>query len=265
MSAEGTGAEGAASDGMLLAQAPAGVPTITRGDDLAALLTPVLDGLTWPDGSRGLAEGDVVVVASKIVAKAEGRLVAARDEAQREAVIAGETVRVVAERARPDGTALRIVENKLGLVMAAAGVDVSDVPAGTALLLPEDPDESARRLRRGLHARTGVRPGVLITDTAGRPWRRGVVDMAIGAAGVEPLADMRGTTDAYGRELRTTVIGVADEIAAAAELVKGKASGRPVAVVRGMGHAVTLDDGEGARSLVRPAEEDMFRRGVSQD
>ena len=250
---------------MLLAQAPDGVPTITRGDDLAALLVPVLGRLSWPDGSTGLAEGDVVVVASKIVAKAEGRLVAARDDAEREAVIAGETVRVVAERGRPDGTTLRIVENKLGLVMAAAGVDASDVPPGTALLLPEDPDASARRLRRGLHARTGVRPGVLITDTAGRPWRRGVVDMAIGAAGVDVLSDMRGSTDAYGKVLQTTVIGVADEIAAAAELVKGKVSGRPVAVVRGMGHVVTLEDGDGAASLIRPPQEDMFRHGVSQD
>ncbi|WP_345038840.1 coenzyme F420-0:L-glutamate ligase [Georgenia daeguensis] len=250
---------------MLLAQAPDGVPIITRGDDLAALLVPVLERLSWPDGSTGLAEGDVVVVASKIVAKAEGRLVAARDDAERESVIAGETVRVVAERERPDGTTLRIVENKLGLVMAAAGVDASDVPPGTALLLPEDPDASARRLRRGLLARTGVRPGVLITDTAGRPWRRGVVDMAIGAAGVQVVTDMRGSRDAYGRELQITVIAVADEIAAAAELVKGKVSGRPVAVVRGMGHVVTLEDGDGAASLIRPAVEDMFRHGVSQD
>jgi coenzyme F420-0:L-glutamate ligase / coenzyme F420-1:gamma-L-glutamate ligase len=252
-------------DAILLAQAPDGVPTITRGDDLAAILVPVLERLSWPDGSTGLSDADVVVVSSKIVSKAEGRLVAARDEAERESVIAGETVRVVAERARPDGTTLRIVENRLGLVMAAAGVDNSDVPQGTALLLPEDPDASARRLRRGLHARTGVRPGVLVTDTAGRPWRRGVVDMAIGAAGVDVLSDMRGSTDAYGRELRTTVIGVADEIASAAELVKGKVSGRPVAVVRGMGHVVTPEDGEGAASLIRPPEEDMFRHGVPHD
>ncbi|MPV38168.1 coenzyme F420-0:L-glutamate ligase [Georgenia subflava] len=246
---------------VLLAQAPDGVPTITSGDDLAALLTPVLAALTWPDGSTGLAEGDVVVVASKIVAKAEGRLVAARDDAERDQVIAGETVRVVAERARPDGTTLRIVENRQGLVMAAAGVDTSDVPAGTALLLPEDPDDSARRLRRGLNARTGVRPGVLITDTVGRPWRRGVVDLAIGAAGVQLLADLRGRADAYGRELTSTVVAVADEIAAAAELVKGKVSGRPVAVVRGMGHAVTREDGDGAASLIRPPAEDLFRHG----
>ncbi|MFC7405214.1 coenzyme F420-0:L-glutamate ligase [Georgenia alba] len=248
----------------LTAVAPDGVPVVTKGDDLAAVLTPALEGVVWPDGTRGLAEGDVVVVSSKIVSKAEGRLVAARDEAERERVIADETVRVVAQRPKPDGGMLRIVENRLGLVMAAAGVDTSDVPAGTALLLPEDPDASARRIRRGLHARTGVRPGVIVTDTAGRPWRRGVVDMAIGAAGVRVLSDMRGARDRYGRALQTTVIGVADEIAAAAELVKGKVSGRPVAVVRGMGHAVTEDDGEGAASLVRPPEEDMFRKGVDE-
>ncbi|WP_456319088.1 coenzyme F420-0:L-glutamate ligase [Georgenia yuyongxinii] len=250
---------------MVLAQAPDGVPTITNGDDLAARLTPVLAALTWPDGTTGVAEGDVVVVASKVVAKAEGRLVAARDATERDQVIAGETVRVVATRERPDGSVLRIVENRQGLVMAAAGVDLSDVPAGTALLLPEDPDASARRLRRGLHARLGVRPGVLITDTAGRPWRRGVVDMAIGAAGVRVLADHRGRHDAYGRELQVTVVNLADEIAAAAELVKGKAAGRPVAVVRGMAHAVTVEDGDGAATLIRPPAEDMFRKGVSEE
>ncbi|WP_127128457.1 coenzyme F420-0:L-glutamate ligase [Georgenia sp. SYP-B2076] len=249
---------------MVLAQAPDGVPTVTRGDDLAALLTPVLAALTWPDGSTGIAEGDVVVVASKIVAKAEGRLVAARDDAERDRVIAGETVRVVATRERPDGSVLRIVENRQGLVMAAAGVDVSDVPGGTALLLPEDPDASARKLRRGLNARLGVRPGVLVTDTAGRPWRRGVVDMAIGAAGVRVQADHRGRHDAYGRELQTTIVNLADEIAAAADLVKGKAVGRPVAVVRGMAHAVTFEDGDGATALIRPPAEDMFRRGVNE-
>ena len=246
------------------AVAPEGVPVVTTGDDLAAVLTPVLEGATWPDGSRGLADGDIVVISSKIVSKAEGRLVAGRDEAEREAAIEAETVRVVAERAKPDGGTLRIVENRLGLVMAAAGVDASDVPAGTVLLLPEDPDDSARRIRRGMHARTGVRPGVIISDTAGRPWRRGVTDMAIGAAGVTVLDDRRGQRDQYGHELQTTVIGVADEIAAAAELVKGKLSGRPVAVVRGMSRAVTTDDGEGAASLVRPPQEDMFRRGVSE-
>ncbi|WP_345216179.1 coenzyme F420-0:L-glutamate ligase [Georgenia halophila] len=247
-----------------MAVAPEGVPNVTASDDLAALLTPVLHGVVWPDGTAGVGDGDVVVISSKVVSKAEGRLVAARDDAERESAIDGETVRVVAERPKPDGGRLRIVENRLGLVMAAAGVDTSDVPPGTALLLPEDPDESARQIRRGLNARLGSRPGVIVSDTAGRPWRRGVVDMAIGAAGITVLSDLRGTRDQYGRELETTVIGVADEIAAAAELVKGKISGRPVAVVRGMAHVVTAEDGEGAGSLVRPPEEDMFRRGVRE-
>ncbi|HLS74379.1 MAG TPA: coenzyme F420-0:L-glutamate ligase [Actinomycetaceae bacterium] len=246
---------------MLLAQPVDGLPPVTGGDDLAALIAPRLRELTWPDGSEGVAEGDVVVVASKVVAKAERRLVAARTREELEAAIASQTVRVVAERARPDGSTLRIVETPQGLVLAAAGVDSSDVPQGTALLLPEDPDESARRLRRGLDARLGVRPAVIITDTVGRPWRQGVADIAIGAAGVLVLEDHRGRRDGYGRELRMTTIAAADEIAAAAELVKGKAEGRPVAVVRGVAHLVTREDGDGARQLVRPPEEDLFRHG----
>ena len=249
---------------MILAQAVEGVPPVTGGDDLAALLSPGLRALTWPDGSTGMAEGDVVVVASKVVAKAERRLVAARTREELEQVIAGQTVRVVAERVRPDGSTLRIVENPQGLVLAAAGVDTSDVPLGTALLLPEDPDASARALRRGLDARLGVRPGVVVTDTVGRPWREGVTDIAIGAAGIRTLQDHRGRRDGYGRELRMTVIAAADEIAAAAELVKGKADGRPVAVVRGLGHLVTREDGEGARVLARRSEDDLFREGSAE-
>lgn len=244
---------------MLLAQAPHGIPVLTRGDDVAAVIAPALASLVWPDGERGLARGDVVVISSKIVSKAEGRMIAARD---REEAISSQTVREVARRERADGTVLRIVENPLGLVMAAAGVDASNTPPGTALLLPEDPDASARRIRRGLHARFGVRPGVLITDTSGRPWRRGVADIAIGAAGVRVLEDLRGLVDSYGRTLTSTVMASADEIAAAAELVKGKAAGLPVAVVRGVGRLVIEDDGPGARSLVRAADEDMFRHGT---
>jgi coenzyme F420-0:L-glutamate ligase/coenzyme F420-1:gamma-L-glutamate ligase len=243
---------------MLLAQAPAGIPVLTRGDDVAAVIAPALASLEWPDGSRGLAAGDVVVVSSKIVSKAEGRMIAARD---REEAITSQTVREVARRERVDGTVLRIVENPLGLVMAAAGVDASNTPPGTVLLLPEDPDASARRIRRGLHARFGVRPGVLVTDTSGRPWRRGVADIAIGAAGVRVLEALRSGADSYGRTLPSTVMASADEVAAAAELVKGKAAGLPVAVVRGVTRLVTEDDGPGARSLVRPPEEDLFRHG----
>ncbi len=241
---------------MLLAQAPPGIPVLTRGDDIAAVISPALARLAWPDGTRGLAPGDVVVISSKIVSKAEGRMIAARD---REEAISSQTVREVARRERADGTVVRIVENPLGLVMAAAGVDTSNTPPGTALLLPVDPDDSARRIRRGLYARFGLKPGVLITDTSGRPWRRGVADIAIGAAGFRVLDDLRGGVDSYGRTLTSTVMASADEVAAAAELVKGKASGLPVAVVRGVGRLVTDDDGPGARVLIRDAEEDLFR------
>lgn len=243
---------------MLQVQAPGGIPVLTRGDDIAAVIAPALASLAWPDGSRGLAPGDIVVISAKIVSKAEGRLIAARD---REEAISSQTVREVARQERADGSVLRIVENPLGLVLAAAGVDASNTPPGTAVLLPEDPDASARRIRRGLHARFGTRPGVLLTDTAGRPWRRGVSDIAIGAAGVQVLEDLRGGRDSYGSRLTATVIGSADEIAAAAELVKGKAAGLPVAVVRGVDRLVMDDDGPGARSLVRDAQEDLFRRG----
>src|SRR5690606_38549862 len=161
-------------------------------------------------------------VASKVVSKAEGRVLAAAD---REAAITAETVRVVARRERPGGPPLRIVENRLGLVMAAAGVDASNTPAGTVLLLPEEPDASARALPAALAARFGVRLAVVVTDTAGRPWREGLVDVAIGAAGLRVLDDLRGRTDAHGRPLVATVTAVADEVAAASELVRGKVAG----------------------------------------
>lgn len=243
---------------MLLAQAPDGLGEVTSSTDLAAVLTPVLGGLTWPEGPDGVTDGDIVVIASKVIAKAEGRLRAAtsRDEA-----IDAETVRVVATRSYPGGSTLKIVENKQGLVMAAAGVDASNVHPGTVLLLPEDSDDSARRLRRGLSARLGARPAVLVTDTVGRPWRRGIADIGIGAAGLQVLQDLRGQTDQHGRELAATIINAADEIAAAADLVRGKTEGRPVAVVRGLGHLVTHEDGDGAAAAIRPAEEDMFRTG----
>lgn len=224
-----------------------GIPEVQPGDDLAKLIVA-----TEP----GLADGDVVVVTSKIVSKAEGRIVRADD---REAAIDAETVRVVARR----GT-LRIVENRYGLVMAAAGVDASNTPTGTVLLLPEDPDVSARAIREGLREALGVNVGVVVTDTFGRPWRSGLTDVAIGAAGVHVLDDLRGGTDAYGNPLVATVVATADELAAAGDLVKGKAAGRPVAVVRGLPHVVAPEDGEGARALVRPARDDMFRLGTSE-
>ncbi|GHI07219.1 F420-0--gamma-glutamyl ligase [Streptomyces cellostaticus] len=224
-----------------------GIPEVQPGDDLAKLIVA-----TEP----GLADGDVVLVTSKIVSKAEGRIVEAAD---REAAIDAETVRVVARR----GT-LRIVENRHGLVMAAAGVDASNTPSGTILLLPEDPDASARAIREGLRETLGVTVGVVVTDTFGRPWRSGITDVAIGAAGVHVLDDLRGGTDAYGNPLVATVVATADELAAAGDLVKGKAAGRPVAVVRGLPHVVAREDGEGARALVRSAGDDMFRLGTSE-
>jgi coenzyme F420-0:L-glutamate ligase/coenzyme F420-1:gamma-L-glutamate ligase len=248
-----------------------GIGEVERGDDLAALIEAT--------GVR-LAEGDVVVVTSKIVSKAEGRVVRADD---REAAIDAESVRLVARRG-----ATRIVETRHGFVMAAAGVDASNTPAGTVLLLPEDPDASARAIRAGLWHAYGVNVGVLVTDTFGRPWREGLTDVAIGAAGVRVLDDLRGSRDAQGNRLDVTVTAVADELAAAAELVKGKAAGVPVAVVRGMSHVVLprpvesgagavpdgVQDGvpdgvpdtrdTGARPLVRTAVNDMFRLGTSE-
>ncbi|MFI9355240.1 coenzyme F420-0:L-glutamate ligase [Streptomyces lydicus] len=230
-----------------------GIPEVVPGDDLAKLIAAAATA----DGPPGIVDGDVLLVTSKIVSKAEGRVVEAAD---REAAIDRETVRVVARR----GT-LRIVENRQGLVMAAAGVDASNTPHGTVLLLPEDPDASARALRAGLRAALGVDVGVVISDTFGRPWRNGLTDVAIGAAGVRVLDDLRGGTDAYGNPLSATVVATADELAAAGDLVKGKAAGLPVAVVRGLGHVVeAAGDGDGARAMVRGAADDMFRLGTSE-
>jgi coenzyme F420-0:L-glutamate ligase / coenzyme F420-1:gamma-L-glutamate ligase len=232
--------------------APDGIAEIRPGDDLAAVLGDALEGL--------LQTGDVVAVTSKVVSKAEGRVVAASD---REAAITAETVRVVASREHPGGVT-RIVENRLGLVMAAAGVDASNTDAGTVLLLPEDPDGTARHLAAAWRHRFGVEIGVVITDTFGRPWREGQTDAAIGAAGVRVVDDLRGGTDASGRPLSVTVTAVADEIAAAADLVKGKTTGRPVAVVRGLGAHVAGLDEPGAARLVRGGATDMFRQGSAE-
>ncbi|MGY4740468.1 coenzyme F420-0:L-glutamate ligase [Streptomyces sp. ATMOS53] len=239
-----------------------GLPEVQAGDDLAKMIAAA---------EPGLVDGDVLLVTSKVVSKAEGRIVRAQD---REAAIDAETVRVVARRGP-----LRIVENRQGLVMAAAGVDASNTPSGTVLLLPEDPDASARAIRAGLRDALGVDVGVVVTDTFGRPWRAGLTDVAIGAAGVRVLDDLRGGTDAHGNPLSATVVATADELAAAGDLVKGKAAGLPVAVVRGLGHVVVTRDGgtgenggtgghdqevEGARVMVRGARDDMFRLGTSE-
>ena len=220
-----------------------GLPEVAAGADLAALIAGAC-----PD----LREGDILVITSKIVSKAEGRVVTT----SREEAIEAETVRVVARRG-----ATTIAQTRHGLVLAAAGVDESNTSPGTVVLLPEDPDESARRLRKALHGRTGVTVGVIVTDTMGRPWRAGQTDNAIGAAGVLPVRDYRGETDTFGNVLEVTVAAVADEIAAAADLVKGKSRHVPAAVVRGLAGLVTEQDGPGARALIRAAEEDMFRLG----
>ena len=239
---------------MLTVWAVAGIREIIAGDDLETIIGDAIDA------GEPLQQGDIVAVTSKIVSKAEGRQVAADD---REDAITAETVRIVATRTHAKGVT-RIVENRLGMVLAAAGVDSSNTPGGTVLLLPVDPDASARKLAEALRRRFGVKVGVLISDTLGRPWRQGQTDVAIGAAGIRVLDDLRGSTDAGGRVLDVTVAAVADEIAGAADLVKGKASGMPVAVVRGLAHLVTGLDEPGAASFVRPAAEDMFRLGTSE-
>jgi coenzyme F420-0:L-glutamate ligase / coenzyme F420-1:gamma-L-glutamate ligase len=230
-----------------------GIGEITPGADLVEVVHRAAGG--------SLRHGDIVVVTSKIVSKAEGRIVAADD---REEAITAETVRIVATRTHPSGHTTRIVQNRLGIVSAAAGVDASNTPLGTVLLLPEDPDASARRLAEGLRRATGADVGVIVTDTLGRAWRDGQTDVAIGAAGVTVFEDLRGTTDAEGRPLVVTLPCVADEIASAAELVKGKATGRPVAVVRGRADLVGPLDLPGARTIVRDLARDMFRLGTDE-
>ncbi|WP_403023994.1 coenzyme F420-0:L-glutamate ligase [Salinibacterium sp. GXW1014] len=229
----------------------AGIPEVRPGDDIAALILAA---------GAELEHGDILAVTSKVVSKAEGRVVAAAD---REQAITDETVRVVASREHPGGVT-RIVENRQGLVMAAAGVDSSNTDDGTVLLLPEDPDASARTLCAALRRATGLRLGVIITDTAGRPWRQGQTDIAIGAAGVRVIDDLRGTTDAAGRPLTVTAAAIGDEVAAASDLVKGKTSGMPVAVVRGLGRYVAELDAPGARSLQRHGDADMFSLGTAE-
>ena len=227
-----------------------GLPEIGAGDDLATLLA----GALLAGDGHGLADGDILVVTSKVVSKAEGRVITAtRDEA-----IEAETARVVARRG-----ATTIAQTRHGLVLAAAGVDESNTAPGTVVLLPEDPDESARRLRKSLRTQTGATVGVIITDTMGRPWRAGQTDTAIGAAGVLVTRDHRGEADAFGNVLEVTEAAVADEIAAAGDLVKGKALQVPVALVRGLSSLVTPDDGPGAQALIRAPAEDMFRLGAA--
>lgn len=227
-----------------------GIGEVSDGDDLAALLVEA----TRVDG---LVDGDVVVVTSKVVSKVEGRSVSAgRDD-----VLAGETDRVVARRGRT-----AIVRTHHGLVLAGAGIDASNTGAGTVLLLPEDPDGSARLLRERLLDLTGRNVAVVVTDTAGRAWRNGQTDVAIGAAGLEVMHDYAGRVDDYGNELAVTAPAVADEIAAAGDLVKAKLARRPAAVLRGLGDLVLPagEHGPGAVTLVRDEAGDMFGLGARE-
>jgi coenzyme F420-0:L-glutamate ligase/coenzyme F420-1:gamma-L-glutamate ligase len=222
-----------------------GVPEVRPGDVLVDLIV----------AGVALLDGDVLVVTQKVVSKAEGRLVAIDpdDMAARRALVERESVRVL--RRRGD---LIISETTHGFVCANAGVDFSNVEAGQAALLPVDADRSARRIRDGVRARVGVEVGVIVSDTFGRAWRRGLTDVAIGCAGVAAIVDLRGTPDALGRVMQVTEVAVADELAAAAELVMGKASGLPAAIVRGVDPA-WLRESSVRTELVRPAAEDLVR------
>ncbi len=224
-----------------------GIGEVRDGDDLAAL---VLE-------SSDLCDGDVVVVTSKVVSKAEGRVV----RGDRASAVAAETDRVVAARG---DTA--IVRTRHGLVMAAAGVDASNTEPGTVVLLPVDPDASARRLRERIAAAAGTNVGVVITDTSGRAWRNGQTDIAIGAAGLPVMVDYDGRTDQYGNLLSVTAPAVADEIAGAAELVAGTLDRSPVTVVRGLAGLVLEAGrhGPGAAALVRESSQDMFGYGARE-
>jgi coenzyme F420-0:L-glutamate ligase / coenzyme F420-1:gamma-L-glutamate ligase len=219
-----------------------------------------------------LGDGDILVVASKVVSKAEGRVVRLADVSPGDRALrmaaqtGGKDPRLVqlildesAEVLRAEGGAL-IVETRHGFVCANAGLDQSNVPGeDSVVLLPLDPDASARALRHGIEAARGVRPGVVVSDSFGRAWRLGQVDVAIGAAGVGVLDDWRGRVDAYGRELKATMLAVADAVAASADLARSKDAGEPAVLVRGLERLVTPDDGAGAAALRRPRADDLFR------
>ena len=222
-----------------------GIAEITRGADLVGMICEATE----------LADGDVLVVTQKIVSKAEGAMVEVdpSDPLSHKPIVERESVRIL--RRRGD---LIISETKHGFVCANAGIDLSNVDRGWAALLPDDPDRSARRIRNGIRGRAGLDVAVIVSDTFGRSWRRGVTDVAIGSAGLMPVLDLRGTQDSYGRELQVTEVAIVDEIAAAAELVMGKATGVPVAVVRGIdrswfGPGGVLDE------VVRAPADDLFR------
>lgn len=223
-----------------------GLGEVTEGADLAAMVISAID----------LRPGDVVVVTSKVLSKAAGRVV----RGDRAALVGEHAVRDVARRGRT-----RIVRTVHGLTLAAAGLDASNTEPGTVVLLPEDADADAVRLRLRLLELTGLDVAVVVTDTAGRAWRHGQIDLAIGVAGLPPYVDLTGSRDSYDVPLQVTAPAVADEIAGAADLVQGKTAGVPAAVVRGLAHLVLApgDHGPGARALVRPAAEDLFGLGAA--
>jgi coenzyme F420-0:L-glutamate ligase/coenzyme F420-1:gamma-L-glutamate ligase len=222
-----------------------GIPEIKPGDELAAMIAERAE----------LRDHDVVVVTQKVVSKAENRLVdvGTDDPLAHKAIVERESVRIL--RRRGD---LIISETAHGFVCANAGIDLSNMEAGVAALLPVDPDRSARRILDGLAARTGLELAVVVSDTFGRAWRRGLVDVAIGSAGLLPILDLRGTEDALGRTLDVTEVAIVDEVAAAAELVMGKASNAPVAIIRGLDPSL-FGPGTVGRDIVRPPAEDLFR------
>ncbi|MGH2457080.1 MAG: coenzyme F420-0:L-glutamate ligase [Candidatus Limnocylindria bacterium] len=243
-----------------------GIPEVRPGDDLAAQIAAAAAA-----GGIGLTDDDVLVVTQKIVSKAEGRVVELasvqpRAEAREWAERWGKDPRQVELVLRESAEVVRMAEGGLiiartrhGLVCANAGVDLSNVGSGeVATLLPEDPDASARALRERLGELTGARPGVIISDSFGRPWRLGITNVAIGAAGLDGLLDLRGTPDASGREMQSTVIAVADELASAADLAGGKVTQLPVVVVRGYAYPRPGADDPGAAALVMPRQQDLF-------
>ena len=248
--------------GALAAFAVPGLPEIGRGDDLAALIAAA---------APSLEDADIVVIAHKVVSKAQGRVrrLSEIDPSERARELASEHakdprhIQAILDEAAELVRAARgvlIVRTHDGFVCANAGIDESNAPAeGTVVLLPLDPDGAARELRARLRELTGRHPAVLITDSFGRAWRHGQLDVALGAAGLEPLDDWRGRLDRRGRELHASMIAVADAVAAAADLARAKASGEPVVIVRGLGGHVRADDGPGAVALLRSRDEDLFR------
>jgi coenzyme F420-0:L-glutamate ligase/coenzyme F420-1:gamma-L-glutamate ligase len=238
-----------------------GIPEVGPDSDLINILAERAREVTWPDGSTGLSAGDILVITSKVVSKWQGRT---RPAGDREQAIDEESVRLVASRETGHAT-LRITETRHGFVMAAAGVDASETPSGTIVLLPVDPDATAAEIRSAISEQfAGLAIGVVITDTFGRAWRTGQTDAAIGCAGITPLIDHRGRTDRFGNVLSATMIAAADEIAGAVDLVCGKVSGRPAAVVRGLSDLVDPSTDGNAASLVRQADDDLFRLGTAE-